>query len=99
MSLGCLNNKIRKTDQAKFFARLDRKYNPLVKSYREQNLKEELETEKKKILASFLKKPLNKIMLYRVLVKKNLKYRLSVAPIEILTDTKNHLESSLEKDI
>ncbi|CAG8839199.1 4102_t:CDS:2, partial [Gigaspora margarita] len=73
-------------------AELDRKRNSLVESYREQNLRGESETKRKRN-----QEPLNKVRLDRVLVKENLEYRLAVAPSEILLDTKDHFKGQFRE--
>ncbi|CAG8798990.1 3520_t:CDS:1, partial [Gigaspora margarita] len=49
------------------------------------------------MFASLLKKPLNKIRLDRVLVKENLEYKLAVALLEVLSDTKDHFKEQFRE--
>ncbi|CAG8768918.1 12691_t:CDS:2, partial [Gigaspora margarita] len=107
MSLGWLISKIKKTDhgvQINFIAELNRKCNSLVKSYREQNLRGESETKRKRnqeeqrmMLASLLEKLFNKIRLNRVLVKEDLEYKLAIAPFEVLLDTKDYFKGQFRE--
>ncbi|CAG8764025.1 46434_t:CDS:2, partial [Gigaspora margarita] len=101
--------------QAECNIKLDRKRNSLVESYREQNLREESETKRKRNqevykkakrddykgtkddIGKLLEKPLNKVKLDRVLVKKDLEYRLTVALFEVLVDTKDHFKGQFRE--
>ncbi|CAG8801091.1 33541_t:CDS:1, partial [Gigaspora margarita] len=49
------------------------------------------------MLTSLLEKPFNKVRLDRVLVKEDLKYKLAIAPSEVLLNTKDHFKEQFRE--
>ncbi|CAG8814602.1 42634_t:CDS:2, partial [Gigaspora margarita] len=100
MSLGLLISAIRKADHGVQRKRISEENQKLKEKEIKRYIKRRSEMiikEQRMMLASLLEKLLNKVRLDRVLVKEDLKYRLAVAPSEVLLDTKDHFKGQFRE--